>query len=193
MANFEAINFGGFNDVSIGYWADDYIYAIYQVGVTLGCGGGNYCPTSTVTRDQMAAFLVRAKEGEPPTDYCLSGSPFVDVPVDSGFCKYIKRLSELGITQGTAPVIYSPLGNVTRDQMAAFIIRAVEGEPDPNYCAGGSLFGDVPPDSLFCKYIKRLSELGITQGTAPGIYNPLGSVTRDQMAAFLARAFLGMQ
>jgi hypothetical protein len=29
-------------------------------GITLGCGGGNFCPTDNVTRSQMAAFLVRA-------------------------------------------------------------------------------------------------------------------------------------
>jgi hypothetical protein len=28
--------------------------------ITLGCGGGNYCPSQAVTRGQMAAFLVRA-------------------------------------------------------------------------------------------------------------------------------------
>jgi hypothetical protein len=28
--------------------------------ITLGCGGGNYCPSLAVTRGQMAAFLVRA-------------------------------------------------------------------------------------------------------------------------------------
>jgi hypothetical protein len=29
-------------------------------GITLGCGGGNYCPSLAVSRGQMAAFLVRA-------------------------------------------------------------------------------------------------------------------------------------
>jgi hypothetical protein len=28
--------------------------------ITLGCGGGNYCPSLPVSRGQMAAFLVRA-------------------------------------------------------------------------------------------------------------------------------------
>lgn len=26
-------------------------------GVVSGCGGGNYCPTSPVTREQMSVFL----------------------------------------------------------------------------------------------------------------------------------------
>jgi hypothetical protein len=28
-------------------------------GVTSGCGGGNYCPATIVSRDQMAVFLVK--------------------------------------------------------------------------------------------------------------------------------------
>lgn len=45
-----------FNDVSSGHWAYWYINALYNNGITVGCGGGNYCPEDSVTRDQMAAF-----------------------------------------------------------------------------------------------------------------------------------------
>ena len=37
-----------------------YSHYIYAKGVTAGCGGGNYCPSSNVTRGQMAVFLVKA-------------------------------------------------------------------------------------------------------------------------------------
>jgi hypothetical protein len=39
------------------YHAD--IDAIADAGVTTGCGGGNYCPSANVTREQMAAFMNR--------------------------------------------------------------------------------------------------------------------------------------
>jgi hypothetical protein len=35
------------------------IDAITDAGVTTGCGGGKYCPSAFVTREQMAAFLNR--------------------------------------------------------------------------------------------------------------------------------------
>lgn len=35
----------------------DNISAIANAGVTAGCGGGNFCPSATVTREQMAAFM----------------------------------------------------------------------------------------------------------------------------------------
>ena len=33
---------------------------IYAEEITLGCGGGRYCPLDFVTREQMASFLARA-------------------------------------------------------------------------------------------------------------------------------------
>ncbi len=184
----------GFEDVPQGYWAEDHIYAIFDAGITNGCSQNPlmYCPKNDVTREQMAAFIVRAVEGEPPANYCGTGSPFSDVSSSSVFCKYIKRLSELGITQGCGGGNYCPKTTVTRDQMAAFLVRAVEGEPPANYCDTGSPFSDVSPASFFCKYIKRLSELGITNGCGGGNYCPNNTVKRDQMAVFLGRAFLGM-
>jgi hypothetical protein len=140
----------------------------------------------------MAAFIVRAAEGEPPANYCDTGSPFSDVSPASGFCRYIKRLSEQGITNGCGGGKYCPNDPVTREQMAAFIVRAVEGEPPANYCDTGSPFSDVSSASGFCRYIKRLSEQGITNGCGGGNYCPNDPVTREQMAVFLAKGFLGM-
>jgi hypothetical protein len=183
-----------FSDVPAGYWAEAYIDAIYSAHITVGCSQNplKYCPQDYVPREQMAAFLVRAVEGEPPLNYCDSISPFTDVTPDMWSCGYIKRLKELGITKGYGDGRYGPYDFVPRDQMAAFLVRAVEGEPPDNYCDSGVPFTDVAPVGL-CKYIKRLKELGITKGYGDGRYGPSDFVPRDQMAAFLARAFLGMQ
>jgi hypothetical protein len=181
-----------FSDVPLGYWAYDYIDAIYNAHITTGYGDGTYGPEDLVTREQMAAFIVRADEGEPPLNYCDSGVPFPDITPDMWSCRYIKRLKEFGITTGYEDGTYGPYDYVPREQMAAFIVRAVEGEPPLNYCDSGSLFTDVTPDMWSCIYIKRLKELGITTGYGDGRYGPYDEVTRAQMAAFLSRAFLGM-
>jgi hypothetical protein len=49
----------GFNDVSTSYWAAAWIKQLAAESITTGCGGGNYCPEDSVTRAQMAVFLVR--------------------------------------------------------------------------------------------------------------------------------------
>jgi hypothetical protein len=177
-----------FDDVPSTDFAFDYIHAIKDAGITTGCGGSNYCPSQNVTREQMAAFIIRAVEGEPAA--CVS-APFPDVPLANGFCKYIKRMLDLNITTGCGSGNYCPSQNVDRQQMAAFIIRALEGNPVAGYCSTPP-FSDVPVSNSFCGHIKRMSELNITTGCGNGNYCPTESVTRDQMAAFLARAFLSM-
>ena len=182
-----------FTDVPPTYWAYDYIMAIYYAGYTTGSGVGTFEPELPVTREQMAAFIIRAADGEPPTDYCSAGPPFPDCSADSWSCKYIKRLSELGLTTGYGNTgLYMPAYNVTRAQTAAFLVRAVEGEPATDYCSSGSPFNDVAASDWSCKYIKRLYELRITTGYGDSRYEPDDLVTRAQMAVFLGRAFLGM-
>jgi len=139
----------------------------------------------------MAAFIVRAKEGEPSATYCSTGSLFSDVDTNHWACKYIKRLYELGITTGCAqnPLRYCPDTYVTRGQMAAFIIRAKYGE---NFSYTQTpYFTDVPSNHGFFKYVQKLKDYGIT--AVSGTYGVDNIVTRAQMAAFLARAFLGME
>jgi S-layer family protein len=49
----------GFGDVQPTYWAAAWIKQLVSEGITAGCGNGNYCPETPVTRAQMAVFLVR--------------------------------------------------------------------------------------------------------------------------------------
>ncbi len=175
-----------FTDVPTSSFSYNEILAIGCAGITQGCGVNLYCPSHNVSRAQMAAFIVRAKVGEPPADYCSSGSGFNDVSSSDVFCKYIKRLSELQITTGCGNGNYCPSDVVTRGQMAAFIIRALYGE---NFSYTTTpYFSDVPSSHVFFKYVQKMKDEGYTMVT--GTYNVDGTVTREQMAAFLYRAFL---
>lgn len=53
---------GIFEDVPINYWAAPYIEQLFKDGITDGCTVDplRYCPSSTLTRAQMAKFLVLA-------------------------------------------------------------------------------------------------------------------------------------
>src|SRR5258708_530627 len=62
--------------------------------ITVGCGGGNYCPNDNVTRAQMAAFIMRSLgEFNPPTP---PTQRFLDVPPGNPFYAFIDRLAVLG-------------------------------------------------------------------------------------------------
>jgi hypothetical protein len=181
-----------FLDVPLDYPFYTEIGKLSARGVTLGCGGGNYCPEASVTREQMAAFIIRALGmPNPPTP---SQQRFADVPPSNPFYAFIEEMAIRGITLGCGTnaqgqPLYCPSSPVTREQMAAFIIRAL-GEFNPP-TPMSQRFNDVPPSNIFYNFIDRMAVLQITLGcsVSPPLYCPSNSVTRGQMAAFLVRAF----
>ena len=52
-----------FSDITCSTGFDAWIEQFGLDGITAGCGGGKYCPGSTVTRDQMAVFIEKAMRG----------------------------------------------------------------------------------------------------------------------------------
>jgi hypothetical protein len=53
-----------FTDTSTSF-AKYYIEVLKSEGITTGCGGTNYCPNASVTRAEMAVFLIRMSERLP--------------------------------------------------------------------------------------------------------------------------------
>ncbi len=113
---------GTFGDVPCPSTFANWIEALAAEGITGGCGGGNYCPTNPVRRDQMAVFLLKAEHGSayvPPA--CLG--IFGDVPCPSQFANWIEQLSHEGITGGCGGGNYCPQNPNTRGQMAVFLVK----------------------------------------------------------------------
>jgi len=81
-----------------------------------------YCPNATVTRDQMAVFLLRAKYGSGYSPPVATGV-FTDVPLSHWAVHWIEQLEAEGITAGCGGGDYCPDAEVTRDQMAVFLVR----------------------------------------------------------------------
>ena len=114
----------GFTDVAVDYWAAAWIKQLAAEGITGGCGNGIYCPDNTVTRDQMAIFLLRAEHGSTYTPPDVNGSTgFTDVASDYWAAAWIKQLAAEAITGGCGGGNYCPASPVTRDQMAVFLQR----------------------------------------------------------------------
>jgi hypothetical protein len=178
-----------FSDVPYEYWAWSYIRAIACAEITTGCGNNNYCPSDSVSRAQIAAFIIRTLYGE---EFNFTTSPyFSDVSSNHWAFKYIQKLYEEGITTGCNGNNYCPTAIMTRAQMAVLIIRALYG--DSFIYENIPYFIDVPDSHWAFRYIQKMFEDAITTGCTENNYCPVSTVTRAQMAAFLARAFLGMQ
>jgi len=180
-----------FSDVPSSYWAWQFIERLYKAGVTGGCSTTPlmYCPSTNVTRDQMAVFILRAKYGATYTPSAATGMVFSDVPLGHWAGAWIEALAAEGITGGCGDGKYCPNLPVTRDQMAVFLLRGEHGSSYTPPAMSGTLFGDVPPGHWAGAWIEQLANEGITGGCGNGNYCPATVVARDQMAVFLVRAF----
>jgi uncharacterized repeat protein (TIGR03803 family) len=183
--------FVDFLDVPAGDLFHDYVEKLIRNGITAGCGGGDYCRNNPVTRQQMAVFLLKAEHGStyvPP--HCVGIFPDVTCTPGVGFPDWIEQLAGEGITSGCGSGNYCPTNPITRQQMAAFLLKTEHGSAyAPPGCTG--LFGDVTCPSLFADWIEQLYAENVTGGCqlSPPLYCPGNSVLRGQMAAFLVKTF----
>ena len=189
--NFRVRNFADVAGNNV-FWKN--IEGLYAAGITGGCVTSPdllYCPANNVTRAEMAVFLLRGIHGAAYTPPAVGASTgFNDVPVAYWAAAWIKQLAAEGITLGCGTAIFCPEGLVTRDQMAVFLLRAKHGAGYAPPAVGASTgFNDVPVAYWAAAWIKQLAAEGITTGCGGGNFCPGGTVTRDQMSAFLSRTF----
>ncbi|MHA3723838.1 CAP and S-layer homology domain-containing protein [Leucobacter sp. HY1910] len=123
---------------------------------------------------------------------------FADVSPGDKFYREIAWMKSSGLSTGTstpAGPVYQPKASVSREAMAAFLYRlnTPKGQTAP---AGyvmpkTSPFADVAPGDKFYREIAWMHSAGISTGTKQAgkkpAYAPKGAVSREAMAAFLAR------
>ena len=181
-----------------GYWARFWTEELagrvpYVVqGFTEPDGSATYRPLLELDRAAMSVYIQRAK-GLPLLAYA---GVFRDV--ESGFwaAKEIEALWRAGVVQGYPPdfTTFQPTNIVTRDQMAKFIAN---GAGLPIVAVGTDPFSDVPvflPGTStrngFVDFIAACKTANVVVGYSDGTYRPAGTVSRDQLAVFVWRAFL---
>src|SRR5262245_66442183 len=136
----------------------------------------------------MAVFLVRSGFGavfRPPK---AGGRLFSDVACGSFAADEIEWIANLGITAGCGSGAYCGGSAVTREQMAVFLLKTIEGSDYVPPPAQG-VFDDVPASDPFAPWIEEIAARGIAAGCGGGNYCPDDATTRGQMAAFLSASF----
>lgn len=148
------------------HWAEDEIDFVSARGLVNGMSATIYAPNASTTRAQLWTILARQNNAD------LNGGA-------TWFENAQNWAKEKGISDGA-----NPDGTITRAQMVTMLWRAV-GQPT----AGGTAnFTDVPTDSYYAQAVAWAVENGITTGVGNGHFDPTGTCTRAQIAAFLARS-----
>jgi hypothetical protein len=187
----DSIGNAGFGDLS-GFDAQTVqaIDCIFSYGISNGTSSTLFSPVGTVSRWQMALFLIRQAQVQglvmpTPTDH-----GFTDI---AGFNQStrdaINQLAQLGITEGTSSATFSPSNAISRWEMALFLIRfsSVVGITIPDSPASAGFTDLASYNAEVQIAVNRLVELGIAAGTSTTTYEPSSNVLRWQMALFLTR------
>ena len=181
-----------------------FVEGFFAKGITTGCAVNpmRYCPDQAVTRAQMAVFLLRSIHADDPELYVpedVEPDTFADSPAAAFMEPWIEQFYATKITTGcaAAPLRYCPERNVTRGEMAVFVLRALHKDelpytPTPSPSVVG-IFADVPASNWMKPWIEEFYELGITTGCGTSgdklLYCPNRNVNRAEMATFVDRAF----
>lgn len=168
-----------------------YVDCLAADGIARGKPGGVFDPTAPVTRGQMASFLVRTLE---------AGGYTLPAPSDQGFTDIggnehedaINVLAAIEVTNGRTATTFAPNELVRRDEMASFVVRSAEYAYEGDELEGQAVepfpFTDVAAENKHRDAIAASRDLlGVSQGTSATTYDPAGSTSRAQMAAFVVR------
>ncbi len=143
------------------------------------------------SRWQIAVALLRAKFGAAYAPDPAAGI-FSDVPASDPEAAWVEQAYHQGIMDGckVSPLSFCPNEVATRDSLALFLLKALEGADYVPPAAQG-IFEDVPATSQFAPWIEELYRRGITAGCSrsPMYYCPKNLVLGDQLSILLARAF----
>jgi hypothetical protein len=195
QARFADVPGWGYGDDGLSpYWAYYAIHACADGGVVTGYPDGTYQPAGQVDRAQMAVYIARALAGNEGSVPPFVGTPtFSDADENHWAYKHIEYAVSQNVVKGYDDGTYKPDLVVDRGQMAVFVARAMvtpsgdAGIPDP---VPPATFPDVPSDFWAYKQVEYCVGREVVKGYDDGSYRPRDSVTRDQMAVYVARALL---
>ena len=157
------------------------IEAMAAAGVMTGCNpprNDRFCPNATVSRGDMAIFLVRAFKLT-----ATSGVHFTDVARGTAKARAIDKVVTAGIATACARHRFCPTARVSRGRLASYLAKALKLP-----AATGGRFTDVHAATAFSTSINRLAAAGAAIGCGNHHFCPTRAVTRGETAGFLQRA-----
>ncbi|WP_314588319.1 cadherin-like beta sandwich domain-containing protein [Paenibacillus terrigena] len=176
------VTFGDVNQ----HWAKDDIERMASRMIVQGVSKDEFQPDKAVTRAEFAALIARTL-GLQAAD---SGADrFTDVRSGAWFEAQVYAAAEAGIINGYEDQSFHPNQNISRQEMAVMIYRAMNFAGYDNRIIGEKVaFAD---EKLFNNWAKEsisvLSDKKIVEGVTANKFDPTATTTRAQSAVILSR------
>jgi len=111
-----------FTDVSKGYWAYPYIIKLSGEGIIYGVGDRKFEPDRSITREEFTKILVVSFKINPINDNPL---PFSEIASDFWAKNYIRAAYDTKIINGLPDSTFGIGQNITRQDLATMVYRAL--------------------------------------------------------------------
>jgi hypothetical protein len=154
-------------------------------------GENQFAPESKITRAEFASILARMAGLEPDA---AAAERFSDVPADAWYRGTAGAAVTAGLVYGTSENSFAPEEPVTREQMAAMLVRlmAVKGsataisDADATGLLAG--FSDAAAISGWARPpVAQAVRDGLMVGRENAMFVPLGNATRAEATVVLYR------
>lgn len=166
------------------HWARQEVTLLASKRILEGRAADSFDPNGTITRAEAAAMLVRALG----LDDASGKSVFPDVK-GNWYETIVQTAYQAGIIQGYADGKFRPEANVSREELAAMLIRAMRFTGiQATDTANDIHFTDKRQISSWAlEAVNEAVELGFVQGDKQGAFRPGQLTTRAEMAVTVYR------
>ncbi|WP_089153323.1 Ig-like domain-containing protein [Paenibacillus rubinfantis] len=181
------IGYSYFTDTTKHWAKNDIAELTNKLIVGPRSSGSNFEPEKNITRAEFAVFIAK---GLGLAGDETNARRFPDVSSGTT-AAYIGAAAKAGIINGNADGTFKPNSNITREQMALMMVRAMEYAGYDTSMNGASTatltkFKDAAKIQSKDTVAKAVKE-GIIQGVSTNTFQPQGNATRAQAAVMLKR------
>ncbi|WP_214628701.1 S-layer homology domain-containing protein [Paenibacillus agaridevorans] len=167
-----------FADLGIGHWAYETVGELYAKQIIQGTGVSTFAPSRSVTRAEFAELLVKALRLTKAGD-----TPFADVSSDRWYAQSIAIAYQAGLVSGKSMSEFDPDGVITRQEMAAMLLKGARllGAKAPTGQAVS--FRDEADIAEWARLlVGEAAQLGLMRGRGDGMFAPKGVASRAEAA-----------
>ncbi|MEK4882210.1 MULTISPECIES: S-layer homology domain-containing protein [Paenibacillus] len=155
-----------------------------RLGLLKGDPNGQFRPTATMTRQELAAILAKTLKLDSSVN---STSTFRDVSDSSWSVSAIEAVKKAGFMEGDLTGNFNPSRPVTREELAVIFVRAIRGTG-----AQGGQAKKVNDESTISNWAKEYTDVALRLNlidSPEDMFSPKGTVQRQDMASFLLNIF----
>lgn len=150
--------------------------SLYRMGDAISVGESDSLPI------QKGEGLEGKHADVKPMPIVAPGTTFEDI-IFSPNISAIEALAARGIISGKSAAKFDPDADMTRAEFATIVTKGLGLSPQDT-----GVFRDVKSDAWYAGYVGTAHKYGIVSGVGNGLFNPNGTITRQEAATMIANA-----